>query len=59
LIYAIFGDAEKAIDILDHRLDTPYEFPIAVGRLRLNPRFDPLRDQPRFQALLEKCGKEE
>ena len=56
LIYAILGDAEPAVDILDRLLVTPYDRAITVERLRLDPLLDPIRDDPRFQAMLEKHG---
>ena len=58
-VYAMFGEAEAAIEILDQLLVTSYNAAITVERLRLDPRLDPLRDHPRFQALLEKYGQDE
>jgi TolB-like protein/DNA-binding winged helix-turn-helix (wHTH) protein/Tfp pilus assembly protein PilF len=51
-IYARVGQHDKAIDLIDELLSIPCEF--SVGLLRLDPAWDPLRDNPRFQALLEK-----
>jgi TolB-like protein/cytochrome c-type biogenesis protein CcmH/NrfG len=53
-IYAIFGDAGGAISVLDGLLQRPS--PITVAVLKLNPVWDPIRKDPRFQALLEKYG---
>ncbi len=44
--------AEEAVDILEQLLSIPSSFTPAV--YRLHPVLDPLRDHPRFQALLEK-----
>jgi TolB-like protein/Flp pilus assembly protein TadD len=53
-IYAIFGDADGAISILDGLLQRPSTVTVAV--LKINPVWDPLRKDPRFQALLDKYG---
>ena len=44
--------AHAALDQLDWLLETPSS--MNVGLLRADPRWDALRDHPRFQALLEK-----
>jgi TolB-like protein/thioredoxin-like negative regulator of GroEL len=56
LVYTIFDEPEAAIDQLESALAVPSE--ISVPLLRLHPNWDPLRDYPRFQALLEKYGSE-
>ena len=57
-VYALSGDVEAAADIWDHLLATPYEGALTVNQLRLDPLLDPIRDHPRFKALLEKYGEE-
>jgi TolB-like protein/tetratricopeptide (TPR) repeat protein len=51
-IYATFGDAGNATTLLDHLLQVPGPTNVAV--LKLNPIWDPIRKDPRFQALLQK-----
>jgi serine/threonine-protein kinase len=51
-IYVLVGEHDAAIDQLDYLLTIPSR--ISVNRLRIDPTWDPLRDHPRFQALLEK-----
>jgi tetratricopeptide (TPR) repeat protein len=53
-IYAIFGDAASAVPILDGLLQRPSQVTVAV--LKLNPVWDPIRNDPRFQALIDKYG---
>jgi eukaryotic-like serine/threonine-protein kinase len=50
-IYAWSGYHEEAIDKLELLLSIPAP-DIHINRLRLNPDWDPLRDHPRFQALI-------
>jgi TolB-like protein/Tfp pilus assembly protein PilF/predicted Ser/Thr protein kinase len=54
-IYVMVGDYDAAIDRLDYLLSIPSE--VSVPLLRLEPRWDPLRDEPRFQHLLERYSK--
>jgi len=51
-IYASVGEADKALDLIEELLSIPSW--LSVGLLRLDPVWDPLRDHPRFQALLER-----
>jgi len=55
-IYVIVGEYDDALDLLDELLSIPSW--ISVQWLSLDATWDPLRDHPRFQALLEKYGQE-
>jgi TolB-like protein/Tfp pilus assembly protein PilF len=56
-IFTYVGEPDAALDRIEHLLSIPSEF--SVARLRLEPYWDPLRDHPRFQEILEKYGEEE
>ncbi len=53
-VHAILGDNSRAIEILDGLLNRPSY--LTVQGLRVNPVWDPLRNDPQFQALLNKHG---
>lgn len=50
------GNYDEAIDELDYLLSIDGEF--TANNLLLWSWVDPLRDHPRFKALIEKYGKE-
>jgi hypothetical protein len=51
-IYTIVGEDEAALDQIEYLLANPSW--ISAPFLRMDPRWNRLRDDPRFQALLEK-----
>jgi hypothetical protein len=53
-VYAILGNADSAIDILDGLLTRPSS--VTVEILKLNPVWDHIRSNPRFAELLTKHG---
>ena len=61
-VHAQTGEPDQAIAILRRLLSTPYEnyvvgVPITPALLRLDPMFDRLRSDPRFQVLAHSDGK--
>ena len=50
-IYALLGDADDAIPILKRLLQIPYTDAITPALLRLDPIWDQIRNDPRFQEL--------
>ncbi len=54
-IYTIVGEHDEALDILEHLLEIPCW--TSIGELRFHRVWDPLREHPRFQALMEKYGE--
>jgi TolB-like protein/Flp pilus assembly protein TadD len=51
-IYAWTGESDEALQLLDRSLNTPNG--VTVPSLRFDPIWDPLRSDPRFQALIDK-----
>ncbi len=48
-IHILVGNHEKALDLLEPLLKVPYH--LTPGWLRIDPNFDPLRGNPRFERL--------
>ncbi|MGB5660410.1 MAG: hypothetical protein WBO54_13090, partial [Thermoanaerobaculia bacterium] len=51
-IYTIIGEYDLALDQIEHLLTNPSW--ITPAFLEMDPRWAPLRDLPRYQALIEK-----
>jgi TolB-like protein/tetratricopeptide (TPR) repeat protein len=51
-IYALTGESDEALRLIDHLLIVPNGLTVSV--LKLDPAWDPLRKDPRFQALIDK-----
>ena len=59
-VLACLGEKDGAIAALQHLLTTPYGTnspPITPALLRLDPSWDPLREDPRFQKLCQEPNK--
>ena len=51
-IYALTGEKDEALKMLEHSLNTPNG--VTVPLLKLDPIWDGIREDPRFQALIAK-----
>ena len=51
-VLAQVGDADAALDQIDRLLTKPAFF--SIHSIQLDPLYDPIRDHPRFKALLAK-----
>jgi TolB-like protein/Flp pilus assembly protein TadD len=54
-IYAWSGDKDAALQLIEKSLATPNG--VTAPMLKLDPMWDPLRDDPRFQALINRYVK--
>ncbi len=53
-IYALSGDADRALPLIAHLLTVDTTDPLTIALLRLDPVWDLIRKDLRFQALLKK-----
>ena len=51
-IYATIGDNDRAINLVTGLLQRPAA--LTVATLKLDPEWEPLRNDPRFQKLIAK-----
>lgn len=53
-IYVVVGEYDKALTLVDGLLSRPSQ--VTVAQLKINPICDPIRQDPRFIALIKKHG---
>jgi serine/threonine-protein kinase len=58
VIYVMVGEYEEALDKIEYLLSIPNNY-LSVPLLRLDPRWDPLREHPRFKRLLEENSQDD
>jgi TolB-like protein/Flp pilus assembly protein TadD len=54
-IYARTGEHDEAFRLLDHLIEAPNG--VTAALLKLDPAWDPLRSDPRFQRLIDRSSK--
>ena len=52
--YAWVGRTDEALELIERLLGSAYDGALTIPSLQLDPAWDTLRDDPRFQALIEK-----
>jgi len=55
--YVALGDFDRAMPLLEHALSVPGVEVLTTAYLRLDPSWDPIRNDPRFQKLAEDKSK--
>ena len=56
--YALLGERDRAISMLERLLVQPSVDSLTPALLRLDPVWDPIRDDPRFRKLAEPGGRQ-
>ncbi len=56
-IFAQLGEVDAALELIEILLAMPAGREVSVPLLRLDPTFDPLRSDPRFEALLGRFSR--
>jgi TolB-like protein/Flp pilus assembly protein TadD len=54
-VYTLVGEPEAALDQIERLLSSPTRF--SINMLEVDPAWDPLRQRPRYRALLDKFGR--
>lgn len=54
--YAVLGDADHAVPLIENCLDAVYRRSITPALLRLDPVWDPIRTDTRFQKLAQRAN---
>jgi non-specific serine/threonine protein kinase len=55
-VYAHTGHPDEALDLIGRLLTMNYDDPLTIVELKSDPYWDPLRDNPKFKALLNRSS---
>jgi tetratricopeptide (TPR) repeat protein len=55
-VYARTGHPDEALDLIGRLLVMNYDDPLTITGLKLDPYWDPLRDNPKFKELLKRSS---
>ena len=55
-VYARTGHADESIDLIERLLGMNYDDPLTITDLKQDPIWDPLRDNPKFKALISRSS---
>jgi len=58
MIYTVVGEYEEAINQLEYLMSIASGDIVSIPVLRLDPMWDPLRENPRFKSLFEESSEE-
>jgi hypothetical protein len=53
-VYVTVGEYDQALQLIDELLSRPS--PLTIEFIKLHPVYDPIRNDPRFIAILKKHG---
>lgn len=56
LVYARTGRPDESIELIERLLTLRYDDPLTIAVLRKDPVWDPLRDNPKFKAILKRSS---
>jgi non-specific serine/threonine protein kinase len=55
-VYALTGHADEALDLIERLLTMNYDDPLTITTLSMDPRWDALRDNPKFKEILKRSS---
>jgi tetratricopeptide (TPR) repeat protein len=55
-VYAVTGHADESLELIERLLTMNYDDPLTLTTLRMDPKWDSLRDNSKFKAILKRSA---